>query len=375
MKSSSNRGCLDAYVDGIVDVSYINKNGENVLFFCRSHDRQKYIDMGADVNLRNIKGKTLIHYSTTLNEIKEAFENGFIIESTDDYSDLDYEQAKKLVHYLPLEKLKEMKINAKLCKPGVEHTLIFELNDIDKIKYLVEMGLDINHKDNTGSIYFANTDKIDLENKRKIKHFLLESGLDINNINSAGRTLLHYEKEMEFLKILVERSTVLNQTCETHGRTCLFKATPERMKLLIDSGVDINIKGKNGRLAFHEASEESQLYMIDKGLDLNYEDKKGRGLLFHSFISEKVLKRLIEKGIDINKQDTNGMNALFYQNEDKAKILVEYGIDFNVAMLKSMPEELKSKMKPEKIAFLEGLVIKRETSHSGTSEYTPVKRL
>lgn len=375
MKSSNNRGCLDAYVDGIVDVSYINKNGENVLFFCRSHDRQKYIDMGADVNLRNIKGKTLIHYSTTLNEIKEAFENGFIIESTDDYSDLDYEQAKKLVHYLPLEKLKEMKLNAKLCKPGVGNTLIFDLNDLEKIKYLVEMGLNINEKDNMGSVYFANTDKIDLENKRKIKHFLLESGLDINNVNSAGRSLLHYEKEVEFLEILLEGSTVLNQTCETYGRTCLFKATPEKMKLLIDSGVDINIKGKNGRLAFHEACEDVQLYMIEKGLDLNYEDGKGRGLLFHSFISEKVLKRLVEKGVNINKKDASGMNALFYQSKDNVKILVECGIDFDISMLKSMPVELKSKMNPEKIAFLEGLIIKREASFLEPSEDKNVKRL
>ena len=355
MENMNSRDLRNQFINSSFDVSYINNNGENILFFCRSHERKKYIEEGADINLRNNKGQSLLHYSHSKAEFLELMSAGFLFKEDEDYSELDYAQTRKLVELISLEELKKIKINAKIENPGSGNTLISNLDNYEKVEYLVSQGLNINKRNLNGDVYFGIPKDIDEKTAKKIKLLLLKSGINVNNVNSSGRTLLHYEKDIEILELILKKCKVINQRCETYGRTCLFKASPEKMKILIDYGIDLNIKGKNERIAFHDTSDENiQLYMINNGLDPNYKDRKGKSLLFYFCINKKVIEALIDSGVDINAKDEEGLNALFYQHPDNIKELVNRGILLDCV--------IPSTFSKEKVIFIESEIIKRDAS-------------
>lgn len=369
MEKMSNYEYMNLYLDNAFDVSYINNNGENILFFCKSHHRKEFIEKGADVNLRNKEGKSLLHYPLSKAEFIELLSAGFMFKEGEDYSQLDYAQTRKLVELISLEELKKIKINTKIENSGSGNTLISNLDDYEKVEYLVSQGVNINKRNQNGDVYFMAPKNIAEKTAKKIKLLLLKSGIDVNNINNAGRTLLHYEKDVEILKLILGKCNVINQKCNTYGRTCLFYSSPEKMKILIEYGVDLNVKGKNGRLAFHDVLDEDiKLYMIDKGLDPNYKDNKGKNLLFHPLINKKVIEALINSGVDINLKDNEGLNALFYQNEENIKELINNGILFDCKIKDTVPRE--------KIMFIESEIIKRDACINTSKESSVnIKRL
>ena len=86
-----------------------------------------------------------------------------------------------------------------------------------------------------------------------------------------------------------------------------FQHGPKIQKLLIEKGIDINQKSKDGSNALHLASKKCHKeiveLLIEKGIDINQTDNDGRNALHWASFQghSEIVKLLIAKGIDINQ--------------------------------------------------------------------------
>ncbi len=113
----------------------------------------------------------------------------------------------------------------------------------------------------------------------------------------------------------------------------------EVIELFIDSGVDVNVKDKDGNTALHEAAIKGYLdivrWLIGNGADVNVENSDGGDTALHLAALHghtDVVKVLIWNGADLNDKH-NGYTALHYAAScgyvEIVKDLLENGADLN----------------------------------------------
>ena len=92
-----------------------------------------------------------------------------------------------------------------------------------------------------------------------------------------------------------------------YGYSCLHRAIGghhwDTVKFLLDEGIDINLKDKEGNTALR--------YMVDH-MEFNYEE------------GMRVIKRLLDMGADVNEPDKNGTTPLM---EATAKTIQKEGFE------------------------------------------------
>lgn len=76
----------------------------------------------------------------------------------------------------------------------------------------------------------------------------------------------------------------------------------EMIKLLIESGTDINIHNKDDSSLLHLVDDDIEItkFLIKSGIDLNYQEKEQGNTPLHYTSDSNVRKILIEAGADIN---------------------------------------------------------------------------
>ncbi|XP_046448834.1 cAMP-dependent protein kinase, catalytic subunit-like isoform X2 [Daphnia pulex] len=203
--------------------------------------------------------------------------------------------------------------------------------DLEKIKLLIQRGIDVNGKDNNerNALHFLcrynSSDKL-----RDAIKLLIQLGIDVNGKDNDGWNALH--------------------------SLCLYNSSEELMdaiKLLTQFGIDVNGKDNNGRNALHlmclynsnDKLMDAIKLLIQLGIDVNGKDNDGWNALHFLCLnnsSEKLMdaiKLLIQLGIDVNGKDNNGWNALHYlcsnnsSDEkllDAIKLLIQLGIEVNL---------------------------------------------
>lgn len=82
-----------------------------------------------------------------------------------------------------------------------------------------------------------------------------------------------------------------------------------KVKQLIKSGIDINIKDSDGRTALMLACDSNYLMvvitLIDSGANVNEKDRLGSTALYFAN-TQKIIDKLLESGADVNNRDTFG---------------------------------------------------------------------
>ena len=136
----------------------------------------------------------------------------------------------------------------------------------------------------------------------------------------------------------------INPNCKHHnGPTALFDAIYNFkeaeakdyisiIELLLNNGVDINIKGDYDitpiMIAIQKNRQSLVELLIDKGADLNIRNTLGHTPLMMAAAGKNVniIKNILDKGVDINQTDKQGRTALMYSlsnsNHDKTKIMI-----------------------------------------------------
>ena len=130
----------------------------------------------------------------------------------------------------------------------------------------------------------------------------LSRGVDVNMVDSDGRTLL-----ME----------------------AVIKGDHRLIELLIENGADLNIRDLKDWTALHFAAQEydivSSRKLIESGSEINATDDYGNSVISRAVLSSRgrgeVIRALIENGANINLKNRSGISAL-----DLARSISNYDV-------------------------------------------------
>lgn len=103
-----------------------------------------------------------------------------------------------------------------------------------------------------------------------------------------------------------------------------------RVKKLVEDGVDLNIKSSTGGTVLMEATSAGRLemtkYLIELGVDINARDEDGYNALFYAIKYDhplEVAKYLIELGSDLDIGSPYGSISLAQKYRETIKLLTD----------------------------------------------------
>lgn len=179
-----------------------------------------------------------------------------------------------------------------------------------------------------------------------IRHFL-KKGVNVNAINSAGRTPLHeavWHDNLITTKMLIENKADINQKIIPNTTSSDFNNfTPLHLAVfnenlimvmyLLHCGAYINVVNDKDGNILHSAYKLKDIrilkYLIDHGADLNAKNPQGNTLLHRTFYDNNIelLKFLVDKGADINAKDNDNYTVLHLALHKGNLELIEYLVD------------------------------------------------
>lgn len=195
--------------------------------------------------------------------------------------------------------------------------------DEETVMRWLDQGGDVNARDEKTGIswpllhYAVCSDNIGFVSR------LIERGAKVNG-NSYCGSALHLavqRKNESMIRLLVDSGADINIRAPLHQETVLTYALDELhyspalfpiVKLLIELGVDVNARDDGGYTALWGAIDDNKLeilqYLESHGADLHVCDDEGSTLLHYAaeYEEEKVFHYLLQKGLDRNVRNFKG---------------------------------------------------------------------
>lgn len=362
-----------------VDVNILDKKRQNALF--------NAVVLGAD-NLENIE--VLI-----LNEIK------INIKDFSDKTLLD-----EILYLLTLVKSKDEKIDGKYRLAGIERNYL-KLTGI-----LIDSGLAIDRIDSHGKTVLYK--EVDRENYDTVD-FLISSGANVNAEDIEGRTVLFDAvlkgpMNMKMIDHLISKGanidhrdfmerSIIDDLCEAvliiennkkpsskkffelretenyfallkkmlifkpkinipkkNGQTIMFDLVTEDnldlLKLIVNSGIDLNIVDNNNNTALSHLIDEGLkisnqrekehflerlVFLLKFRIDVNTIDREGRTIFHKAVLSDdiEIVEKLLTKKTNLDIKDRQGRTALHHTqwkgNYKIARLLIAAGANIDEA--------------------------------------------
>jgi len=121
------------------------------------------------------------------------------------------------------------------------------------------------------------------------------------------------------------------------------------VKLLLDAGADINVRGWDGETALFSLEDDAVRELIKHHINLEIRDNYGQTALIET-VSDSTAELLINAGARLNAQDSGGRTALIMAAEnnetEKLKVLLKTpGVDLEVRDNKGETALMKAKAK------------------------------
>jgi ankyrin repeat protein len=120
-----------------------------------------------------------------------------------------------------------------------------------------------------------------------VLQLLLDRGVDVNLRNAQGQTPLHVHRfQPSLIKLLLDRKAKVNLQ-DAEGKTALYDVNLEVAQLLVAANADLNIQDNLGRTPLHQAVLEEQSFFgpelvtlfISKNARVDIKDKQGKTAL------------------------------------------------------------------------------------------------
>jgi ankyrin repeat protein len=284
------------------------------------------IEKRADINAKNINNVTPLHIASSKGKFEIV---KLLIENRADIN------AKNINYDTPL------------------HNAI--MNDkFEIVKLLIENRADINAKNIN---YDTPLHNAIMNDKLDIVKLLIEKGADINIENTNLIKPLHSVNDEKILNLI--NTELINDEkykviCNNILLYYINRNNPVVVKILIEKGINVNIKDKDGNTPLHIALKNKDTLnyvamkeivglLIQKGADINAIDKDGNTPLhvviqtnrINPNIRKEIVDLLIKKDANINIQNVKGKTPLYIASNTNevhiGELLIGRGADVNMA--------------------------------------------
>lgn len=228
---------------------------------------------------------------------------------------------------------------------------------LEIVQVLLDAGANVNRKDKLKDCYGKNIsqsplsaacdrDTQDHASVSSISRFLIDYGANLFSAHEKGKDgPLHYAAKhghIEVVSLLLEKGIDVNIK-GAWGNTALYYAATygkslDLVKILLEGGAQINAMDQDGTNALfklidgNEDNVEIARLLIDNGAKL--EDKGYGGALYWAARrgKKKIVELLIERGLNVNstdykKKEKAVIGAMMRKHYDIVKILLEHGAD------------------------------------------------
>lgn len=312
-----------------------------------------FIDCGANLDLKNNKGKTAAYYAVKNNQNEvlktllywECYEDNFFA------SDMD----GTLAHIA--SKMGKTELLKSLFAFNIEHEIDFKCDletpdrfgltllmcaiisgNFETVKYLVELGAKINARDDERQTPFLHACNYCGDNI-EILQYLLDHGADMNAVDAFGFSALSdlcdagSAKGLEFV---LNRGADVN-TRNRFGTTPLLKVSeinnPEIIRILLEHNADVNIPGADRQTPIIKAAQfniaETVRMLIEHKAKLNVRDRFMKSPLDYCIENNgnECAKLLIEAGAEHSTRQL--IIALSKNNLEIAKLMIDHGANLN----------------------------------------------
>ncbi|CAG2243051.1 unnamed protein product [Mytilus edulis] len=278
VEKGANINYVDCSKQSILGVA-ISKNIpdiENILEFL--------LENGADINHENINGQSDFMYLMDSDKLTYRYLLD-VIDSVSNVHEKNYRTGGSFLH--------------------ITGERVHDKNRVDMLKKLLKMGLDVDFLDNNDDSPLHVMCGIACYSSIM---FLLANGADIKARNRLGETVLHYlacsnefDGYSESLKLLIDSGVDINEL-DYAGRTCVHHSllskdtTPKAVKELIKYGVKINVQDCLGQNEISFAVQKVDLLEYTEVTDFERRCE--------------VIKMLSQENVDINNADIYGITPL-----------------------------------------------------------------
>ncbi len=205
--------------------------------------------------------------------------------------------------------------------------------DIDLLRALVEIGVDVNVQDADGmtALMLASANGYE-----KVVDLLLAAGTDFSLRNTSGQTAMQLAVTAHHAKVIQLLNNIASQLLKVAAR-----GEVERLEEMLRTGFEINGADNNGDTALIAASRAGNLASVEMLLKAGAEiETKGRDsqtalLAACATAQPEVVNRLLEAGASVEAKDDIGRSALLLACEQGTtpivRALLQAGVDVNAS--------------------------------------------